>query len=305
VLREANGHPFGDIVSGLAAGSVEPIPAEFMTMMAAAAGPAIEKAWRLAKVDALADVGKMWLGELCEDIVDTVEYAEGLLTVGGDDTAEVPLSWSSGATIGVLCVKVKSGKKLGSHRQGMIKVTKEVIKEAVAEIEAMHIGQPYDLEGIDSVAAARMVLPKKLLSYARKLLQEMDLKDAIGELKSYKSPPEVVFRVMQSVMVLLEKKKKKELSEWQEVRAEINTKIVDDAVKFDATAKSKKEKWVDSKKSVKGLDSEEVVKKGSVPVQTFFKWLEIVFLCRKVSKNLRKKEKEEADDDEEEEEEEE
>jgi len=305
VLREANGYAFGGIASGLRSGGVDPVPAEFMTMMAAAAGPAIEKAWRLSKIDALADVSKTWLCELCDELVDTVEFAEGLLTVGGDDTHEVPLSWSSGATIGVLCLKLAAGKSLNSHHKAMIGVTKKVLKVCIEEVEAMHIGQPSDMEGLDSAGQARMMLPKKLLAYARKLLGDMDLKEAIGELKSYKSPPEVVFLVMKSVMVVLEKKKLKELKEWQDVRALIGNKLVEDATALDATAKSKKEKWVDGKKSIKGLDSEAVVTKGSVPVQSFFKWLEIIFLCRKVSKELRKKDKEEDEEEEEEEEEEE
>ena len=64
--------------------------------------------------------------------------------------------------------------------------------------------------------------------------------------------------VAQAVMVVLEKKKKKEMTEWSDVRSEITSKIVEEAEAFDATAKSKKEKWVDGKKIVKGLDSEEV-----------------------------------------------
>ena len=65
-----------------------------------------------------------------------------------------------------------------------------------------------------------------------------------------------------------------------------------------------------SKKATKGLDSDEVFKKGSLPVQVMFKWLEVERLVRKICVMLRKedleKEKEEEDgeddhDDEEEE----
>ena len=300
VLREANGHAYGVLVSGVAA-TVAPVPAEFLLMMAKAVGPAIECAWRSAKVDALADVAKIWLLDLCEDLAETVEYAAGLITTAGDGVSELPLSWTSGETVGVLAIKLKGGKKLGTYHQGMITVTSEIFKEAIVDIEALHIGEGGQSAGLE---ADRMLLPKKLLAYARKLLREMDVK-LIAELKSYKSPPECVFRVMQSVMVVLEKKKLKALGEWNDVRSEIKDKIIDDATAIDATAKSKKEKWVDSKKGLKGLDAEDVVKKGSVPVQSFFKWLEIVFLCRKISKELRKQEKEEAEDEEEEEEEEE
>jgi len=307
-LRETSGHAYGVIVSGSATGGAAPIPVEFGMMMAAVAGPGIEKRWRQHKIDAVVDVVKVWMSELFAGLTDAVDFLPYAATADAD--VELPLSWSSGESIGVVGIKMSKGKKLGTYQKKLLKVTTEILHVAIKEVEAMHIGGKNAwMEGSDMQSAAsavRMLLPHKLLEHARKQLGKMDVKDAIGELKSYKSPPEVVFKVMKAVLVLLDRKAKA-LPEWKEVRAEITIKLVDECLAMDASAKSKKEKWVDSKKCVKGLDTEEVFTKGSLPVQHFFEWLDICFLVRKVSKDLRKKDKEEAaaDDEEEEEEEEE
>lgn len=152
----------------------------------------------------------------------------------------VPFNWSTGQPLGCIAVKT-SKKKMNKFHKEMIKVTKQVLKDVVGEIEVMHIGSadivanlPADLSG--ATAAARLLLPKKLLAYARKLLSEMDIKEAIAEIKTYKSPPEVVVKVMRGVLILLGRKKK-DLPEWNEVRAALDNKIVDECVALDASAK--------------------------------------------------------------------
>ena len=54
--------------------------------------------------------------------------------------------------------------------------------------------------------------------------------------------------------------------------------------------RGKKAPWNRSKKATKGLSSDEVFKKGSLPVQILFKWLEVERLVRKVCVQLRKDE---------------
>ena len=61
---------------------------------------------------------------------------------------------------------------------------------------------------------------------------------------------------------------------------------------FDATARGKKLPWSRSRKATKGLSSDEVFKKGSLPVQILFKWLDVERLVRKVCVALRKEEAE-------------
>ena len=58
-------------------------------------------------------------------------------------------------------------------------------------------------ERLDSSRLFALVLPLKLLAYARSCLSAMPLKDLIGELRSYNSPPHVVTSVMQGVLTLL------------------------------------------------------------------------------------------------------
>jgi len=93
--------------------------------------------------------------------------------------------------------------------------------------------------------AAKMALPGKLMKYARSLLTSMPLKDLIGEIKSYNSPPETVIYVMQGVVLLVARVKLlKELPEWKDVRKEVNDALVKECIALDASLKGGKRQWV-------------------------------------------------------------
>ena len=61
-LREArDGYVFGALLSGSPG-----VPPEFLAMMAAALSECIERAWRRARLDALLEVAKEWVSDVCE-----------------------------------------------------------------------------------------------------------------------------------------------------------------------------------------------------------------------------------------------
>ena len=61
-VTQLDGNAFGALISGPIA-----VPAEFVSMMAAAAGPAIERVWRDRNMRQLLEVIRMWITVLAED----------------------------------------------------------------------------------------------------------------------------------------------------------------------------------------------------------------------------------------------
>ena len=90
-----------------------------------------------------------------------------------------------------------------------------------------------------------MILPAKLMAYARELLGSMPPKDLIGEIKSYNSPPDAVKAVMSGVVLLVGRVKAlKDCPEWKDVRVHIENALVGECHAFDASVKGKKKPWV-------------------------------------------------------------
>mmetsp|Transcript_27407 Transcript_27407/g.69907 ORF Transcript_27407/g.69907 Transcript_27407/m.69907 type:complete len:381 (-) Transcript_27407:75-1217(-) len=291
-LREGNGHVFGGLLSGAPA-----VPTEFLQMMAEALGLGIERAWRQAKLDGLMEIATMWVSDVCEGdkrLQSAVWHAGDASVVGGG-TMRLDLTAADGGPAGALVVTCKAGAELNKYMTEILEVTGRLLQEAIGEIAALHIGDPFSWlpEGIAGAEnASRLLLPYKLQLYARKVLGELDPK-LIAELKSYNDPPPSVYRTCLGVYLLLGRKGK-DLGEWSKVRAELKEAIIGEMLAFDAMAKGKKKPWADSRKATKGLSSDEVFKKGSLPVQVMFKWLEIERVVRKVCVKLRKEEAAEA-----------
>ena len=196
-------------------------------------------------------------------------------------------------------------------------MTAELLQLAADDVLALGMGDgeptwlPDGMKGQKGLRngklAARMALPGRLMGYGRKLVGELT-KDLISELKSYNSPPEAVFRVMSSVVLLVDRVKLgKDLGEWKDCKPKIDMDLVKECSAFDASLKGHKRQWVECRKASKGLTSDEVLKRGSAAVQSFQKWVEVQRLVRHISQELRKEAKAEAegDDDADEEEEEE
>ena len=168
-------------------------------------------------------------------------------------------------------------------------MTARLLCEACVEIAEMHVGGhtawllPEGIAGADS--AARLLLPRKLQEHARGTLRDLDPK-LIAELKSYNAPPDSVHRVCVGVYCVLGRKPK-ELGEWSRVREVLSEALLKEMEAFDATGRGKKLPWARSRKATKGLSSDEVFRKGSLPVLTLFKWLEVERLVRKVSTVVR------------------
>ena len=92
---------------------------------------------------------------------------------------------------------------------------------------------------------------------------------------------------MRGVLTLLAKAKTcKELPEWKEVHAHIELPLVKAVREFDPTLKGGKTRWIETKKAIKDLTSDEVLKRGSAAVQVFQKWIEACRLVRSVCQQV-------------------
>ena len=316
----SGGGTLGALLSGGDGGRPPAVPAEFLSMMATALGPVLDRAYRGGKLYGLAGVAKYWLDNLCEGGLSSVEWDAGSAPATTGDHHLHITDPDGGAHLGSIVVVVKPGASLNAFMTDMIEVTKGLMQEAADDLLALGMGDgepdwlPEGLKGLKGKTAdfaARCALLVKLVAYVRDLLLKTLTKDTIGELKSYNSPPEAVKLVMQGVLLLINRAAKlADLPEWKECRGKIDLDIVKECAAFDASLKGHKKQWVESKKASKGLTSDEVAKKGSAAVQVFQKWVEIQRVVRHIAEQLRKEAKEAgagdqgaADDEEEEEEE--
>lgn len=133
---------------------------------------------------------------------------------------------------------------------------------------------------ISPLAAVRLLLPRRLQAQVGSSLDSLSLRDALAELKSYKSPPQNVHRVVVGVLCLLGHRLSA-LTAWANVQPHLKRELQRQMLDFDAAAQqSNQTAWADSTKATLGLTSEEVLKKGSLAVQTMLKWLEVNRLTR-------------------------
>jgi len=298
------GKLFGVLVSGDANGRGGRVPDEFLTMMSSSLGRLLDRAWRKAKMLELVDVARQWIESVCEGRLEQTPLAftsdappaEG----GGAGVHELGIERrGSAGWWGTLHVVARAGPALNETMVDAIQLCGEVLQQAADELESMAHGDAspewtpaslLELPGIDSGRiAAQLRLPLKILDHVQATMAKMSWKDLIGELKSYKSPPPVVVQVMRGVLTLLAKAKTcKELPEWKEVHAHIELPLVKAVREFDPTLKGGKTRWIETKKAIKDLTSDEVLKRGSAAVQVFQKWIEACRLVRSVCQQLRK-----------------
>jgi len=281
------------------------VPDEFLAMMSAAAGTAIEKLWRDILISHLVEVAKIWVTMLGDkDGLLGIEILNAELlaaAAASDDAFVLPLSDARGG-IRITC---KAGALAdGKSLRLALEMTKALLPQSVAHIEGMKIGEPVpdwlqlgddaasDAKE-DAVAVAQMILPRKLLQQCKSDLAQLDPKTSIAELRSYNSPPKVVYQVCCGVLCLFGKKRK-ELPDWKDVRPHLKDELIKQMQAFNPCKKGKKAPWGESRAAVKGLNSEDLLKKGSLPVQLFMKWLEVCHLTRKIAVMLRKEGADEA-----------
>jgi hypothetical protein len=170
-------------------------------MMATAMGPLLDKAWRLDMLNNILDVAKNWITSFCDE-GDRLAGVEWLPDVAASKSAlELGIDGAGGGT---LRVSFKEGKQPNSIMSKLLSITGEMLSEVKADIDArvMGDGMPDDWlpEGIKGLKLppgkmAMAVLPSKLQKYIVNLIKKMPVKDLIGELKSYKNPPEAVLKV--------------------------------------------------------------------------------------------------------------
>ena len=323
------GQAYGAICSGGGAGDGGSggdgrIPDEFLQMMGGVVSELVDAARRAAMVRDLMDVAQIWLTELCEDDLDTVEWVpghaarpDGLDGTGDPIVYEIGIdnAWD-GSAAGSLIVRLRPGQELNSVQHEMIGVTSKLLRETKNDMDAAKIGEwratwvPAGLQGLVGKVpgvrlAAKTALPAKLLAHAKELITAMPIKDLMGELRSYKTPPQAVSQVMHGVLLLLGKAKEPDepkkgggaaaadsplpLPEWmRDLKPLMDPGLVDSCLGFDASIAGRMKAWARSKQATKGLTSDEVLKKGSAAVQVFQKWVEACRLVRFICEQLRR-----------------
>jgi len=186
-------------------------------------------------------VTKFWLECLCEGSLGSIEWIAGGAPYSGPDYA-LHLSDKNGH-IGSFVVHLKEGAELNTFMKDMLDVTGDMVQASLDDLDDLKMGDgepdwmPEGMKGIKGLRngkmAARMALPGKLMKYARSLLTDMPLKDLIGEIKSYNSPPETVVHVMKGVVLLVNRVKLlKDLPDWASTRKEVNDALVKECVEL-------------------------------------------------------------------------
>ena len=316
-LRDSHtGRAFGTLCSGGQEGRGR-VPDEFLQMMTAEMGALIDKAWRKARLMEMMEVTLSSLELIFDGGVDDLldgapqwQEAVGPSVVGGGDGGkgstgkyEITLQdarAADGAVAGTIIIPVRDGCKLGDHLEETLKVTASMIKEVKAELDALTMGDPLpdwvpkglllSCPNVDPQKLLQLALPVRLLENAKERLAAIPMKDLVGELRSYKTPPEAVTRVMQGVILLLERATSfKEIPSWMKgVHQQMNAEMVRLCLDFDASVEGHDKAWTESKKATEGLSVDEVLKRGSAAVQIFQKWVESCRLVRRVCEDLRK-----------------
>ena len=308
-LKQLNGHCFGVVASGPPA-----LPVEFLERMAVVAGHRIERAWRRHKLGLLLGVAQAWVVDLCGGraaLAAPVTWEKGAAAREG--TADMTLHSLKDGRLGSLRVACKAKDGGGGGGGGfnavvgsLLELTAALLQDCVHELERLNIGDaaPVYLKaenkggeavGAGADAAAAMMLPRMLLERVSEELATLDSKRVLAELRSYNHPPDCVAIALVGILCVLGRRRR-DLDEWSAVRAQLKETLLTEIVELDATAKSKKRPWAESRAATKGLTSDEVLKKGSAPVQSLFKWLEVARMAHKVGVRVRREAEAEADE---------
>ena len=134
-LREArDGYIFGALLSGPPTGHPG-VPPEFLAMMAAALSECIERAWRRARLDALLEVAKEWVSDVCEGdkrlaavewVPDEAGAAASSIDLKGGAalvlTDKGPASPPGGA-LGTIVATCKEGAELNGYIVDLLEVS--------------------------------------------------------------------------------------------------------------------------------------------------------------------------------------
>ena len=317
------GRAFGSLCSGGVEGRGR-VPDEFLGMMTAAMGELLDAAWRNARLLELVDVAQSFFDTLFDgdDRLDGEpewRSGEGPSAKGGghggktkDGNAyEISLKNLKGGsaynmfgpTAGTIRINIKDGAALNESLEDALMVTAQMLSEVKRDLDQLGPGDPLpdwvpkglldSTSSLDRAKLLKLALPQRMLQYAKDKLAAIPIKDLVGELKSYKTPPEAVTRVMQGVILLIGRAEThKDIPEWMKgVQQQMNAPMVKDCLSFDASIEGRQKAWNESNKATKGLSVEEVLKRGSAAVQIFQKWVESCRLVRLVCEDLRAEER--------------
>lgn len=291
-LKELSGRSFGVVVSGPPA-----VPVEFLEKMAVVAGPRIERAWRHEQFNVLLEVAKTWVHDVCGGALASVELvkADKLPKVAAE--LAMPLRWLNRPKerLGVLTLRLKEGRELDELTGALLGMTGPLLQDCVHEIERMRVGEASPVSlfeggapiGVGADAGTRMLLPRMIMSKLVREIEAMDAKQRMAELRSYHQPPPAVHAALEGVLCVLGRRAA-DLSTWPDVRAQLTDQLPGEIAHFDPAAKGRKRPWLESKRATQALTAAEVLKRGSGPVTTLFKWLEAARLVRKVAVRIRK-----------------
>ena len=295
-LKQLNGHCFGVVASAPPA-----LPVEFLERMAIIAGQRIEAAWRRHKLNLLLAVASSWIVDLCAGKAQPVTWEKKGQARAG--SADIELHSLKDGRLGVLRVAAKDGGEFNAVVTSLLELTSALLQDCVHELERLNIGDaaPVFLRaggeavGAGADAAAAMMLPRMLMDRVSQELSGLDSKRVLAELRSYNHPPDCVATALVGILCVLGRRRR-DLDDWAAVRAQLKETLLQEMVELDATAKSKKRPWAESRAATKGLTSDEVLKKGSQPVQSMFKWLEVARMAHKVGVRVRREAEADADE---------
>eukprot|EP01135_Chromosphaera_perkinsii_P001485 Nk52_evm14s179 gene=Nk52_evmTU14s179 len=134
-----------------------------------------------------------------------------------------------------------------------------------------------------------LIFPALMLSYYNQELGSLD-SSALAELKSYKSPPVVVHKVVRALLLMFGNAPK-DLKTWKDCAAQLNLKLIRKIRAFDPTSIMKKRPFTLAKTAYRRIIKGDVAKRGSVPTQIMYNWQGVSLTLRTAAVDARKREK--------------
>eukprot|EP01006_Ploeotia_vitrea_P029965 TRINITY_DN62426_c0_g1_i1.p1 TRINITY_DN62426_c0_g1~~TRINITY_DN62426_c0_g1_i1.p1 ORF type:complete len:1017 (+),score=202.00 TRINITY_DN62426_c0_g1_i1:53-3103(+) len=183
-----------------------------------------------------------------------------------------------------------SGKPLTEPDLAVLKQTAELLAGIFDEVMDGSIDENADdhqlaIEKLMGPKAIRFL--KKIWLHLREELNKLT-KDQLLEMAGYKAPPETIVTVVRGTCVLLGSKPSK-VKEWGQCRPKLKPPILKKIADYDATKKSKKAKYIFTKKLLKGLTVDSVRSRGSVPTSIFFEWAHLSIQLFSAASKMRRR----------------